>query len=61
MLIEEWMDNEDPLETRMFYELMQQYRHAPLSDPSKVNAAYAEVKAFLYSQMQSKNHGAGHD
>jgi hypothetical protein len=40
------MDHPDPLETRMFYELMQAYRHCP-ADQLMVGDAFEAVKLFV--------------
>ena len=45
--VEEWMDDEDPLETRMFYELMQVYRHAERLNQVTAHQAFEDVKAFV--------------
>jgi hypothetical protein len=44
MIVEDWMDSDDPLDTRMFYELMQAYRHASDAD---VTEAFKDVKEFV--------------
>lgn len=40
-------DYEDPLERREFYELMQLYRHCPLTPVLDVVEAYEAVKTFI--------------
>lgn len=44
----EWasVSPEDEFDGRMFYELMQAYRHAPLHDQAKTIEAFDAVKAF---------------
>lgn len=44
-VVDEWMDNDDALETRMFYELMQAYRFARL-EPETIQA-FELVKGFV--------------
>ena len=50
---EEWLDTSDPLESRAFYELMQQYRHADPTDQEEVIRAFDDVKAFVRTQVQT--------
>lgn len=44
----EWapVSAEDEFDGRMFYELMQAYRHAPLHDLAKTIEAFEAVKSF---------------
>jgi hypothetical protein len=44
---DEWMDHDDPLETRMFYELMYRYRTTPPGDQGPVIEAFEAVKQFV--------------
>lgn len=41
----------DPFDTEDFYELMQAYRHAPLSDQGKVLMAFEAVKIFCKNEV----------
>lgn len=43
-IIEEYMDHDDPLESRMFYELMQAYRWA---DTALAGPTFEDVKTFI--------------
>jgi hypothetical protein len=60
-IVEEWMeiegDGTDVMETRMFYELMQQYRHAERLHRITAHEAYEQVKEFIrvhYSSPQER-------
>lgn len=57
MIIEEWMDDADPLETRMFYELMQQYRHCQVE--AGTIEAFEAVKAFIRETRRADNGDGG--
>ena len=41
------MPNANWVEEQDFYELMQSYRHAPLSEQEKVMVAFEAVKKFI--------------
>lgn len=46
-VVVEWMDHDDPLETRMFYELMQGYRYAERLNVLSAHEAFEHVKKFI--------------
>lgn len=43
----------DLLESREFYELMQDYRHAPVAPQSEVVAKFEAVKKFLQDELDA--------
>ena len=45
----------ESLDSQEFYELMQAYRHAPLSDQDAVTAAFDAVKAFIRNPSQAES------
>lgn len=58
-IVKEWMELDgggiDLLDTRMFYELMQQYRHAERVHSITAHNAFEEVKAFVREHCSSHN------
>lgn len=42
------------VETREFYELMQSYRHSPLSEQEQVCACFEKVKEFLIKSLEDE-------
>jgi hypothetical protein len=47
------MPDDDLLETEEFYNLMQEYRHAPIANQDAVVAAYEAVKEYLRRCLRS--------
>lgn len=45
------------IDEQKFYELMQTYRHTPISDIKKVSLAFEEIKNFIREEIEndSKN------
>jgi len=43
------------IETKEFYELMQDYKHAPLTDFDGVNLAYKKVKQYIHKIVKNEN------
>ncbi len=48
---------DDYLESREFYDLMQNYRIADMCDQERVTKRYEEVKAFIRSKTIKPNPG----
>lgn len=44
----------DQLESKEFYELMQQYRHTPITEQKLTSEAFEEVKKFIESNFLPK-------
>jgi arginyl-tRNA--protein-N-Asp/Glu arginylyltransferase len=42
---------EDPLESQEFYELMNKYRHTPISNQKMVTANFNEIKKFIKQKV----------
>jgi hypothetical protein len=40
-------DRDEKIESQEFYDLMQKYRHAPISNQKEVLLAFEEVKKFI--------------
>lgn len=46
------MNEQDPFNSREFYELCQTYRHTPWGEQAQVVAAFEAIKAFARDQVE---------